>query len=71
MSDATIRIAFLDVGQADTVVVSLPEQREAVVVDCVSADTVFEYLKHENIATVRALVLTHLHADHYRQATAL
>jgi len=70
MSDGTVRIAFLDVGQGDTIVVSLPEQREAVVVDCIAADTVLEYLKHENISTVRALILTHLHADHYRQATA-
>jgi competence protein ComEC len=70
MSDGTVRIAFLDVGQGDTIVVSLPEQREAVVVDCISADTVLEYLKRESISTVRALILTHLHADHYRQATA-
>jgi competence protein ComEC len=69
MSDGTIRIAFLDVGQGDTIVISLPEQREAVVVDCIDADAVLEYLKHENILTVRALVLTHLHSDHYRQAT--
>src|ERR1017187_5339503 len=70
MSDGTIRIAFLDVGQGDTIVISLPEQREAVVVDCIDADAVLQYLKHEKIVTVRALVLTHLHADHYRQATA-
>jgi competence protein ComEC len=70
MSDGTIRIAFLDVGQGDTIVISLPEQHEAVVVDCIDADAVLKYLRHENILTVRALVLTHLHADHYRQATA-
>ena len=70
MSDGTIRIAFLDVGQGDTIVISLPEQREAVVVDCIDADAVLEYLKHERISTVRALILTHLHADHYREATA-
>jgi beta-lactamase superfamily II metal-dependent hydrolase len=70
MSDGTVRIAFLDVGQGDTIVVSLPEQREAVVVDCIAADTLLEYLKHQSISTVRALILTHLHADHYRQATA-
>ena len=70
MSDGTVRIAFLDVGQGDTIIVSLPEQREAVVVDCIAAGAVLEYLKHENISTVRALILTHLHADHYRQATA-
>jgi competence protein ComEC len=70
VSNATVRIAFLDVGQGDTVVISLPGQREAVVVDCIDADAVLQYLKHENVLTVRALILTHLHADHYRQATA-
>lgn len=70
MSDATLRIAFLDVGQGDTMVVSLPEQREAVVIDCIAANTVLEYLKSESISIVRGLILTHLHADHYRQATA-
>lgn len=70
MSLSTVRVAFLDVGQGDTIVVSLPEAREAVVVDCIAATSVFDYLKHEGIQVVRALVITHLHADHYRQATA-
>jgi beta-lactamase superfamily II metal-dependent hydrolase len=39
-----IRIAFLDVGQGDTIVVSSPETREAVVIDCIDADAVLEYL---------------------------
>ena len=30
MRGGTIRVAFLDVGQGDTIVISLPEQREAV-----------------------------------------
>jgi competence protein ComEC len=70
MSDGLIRIAFLDVGQGDTIVVSMPGQREAIVVDCISANNVLKYLKHENILKVRGLILTHLHADHYRQATS-
>jgi competence protein ComEC len=64
-------VAFLNVGQADTIVISVPEAREAVVVDCVDAGAVFEYLSHEKVEVVRALVITHLHADHYRQAAAL
>src|SRR5450759_3890771 len=44
MSDGAVRIAFLDVGQGDTIVISLSEQREAVVVDCINADAVIEYL---------------------------
>jgi beta-lactamase superfamily II metal-dependent hydrolase len=71
MSGPLVRVAFLDVGQADTIVISIPEAREAVVVDCVDASSVFEYLSHEKVAVVRALVITHLHKDHYRQAAAL
>ena len=66
-----VRVAFLDVGQGDTIVISIPEEREAVVVDCADAASVFEYLNHEKVEVVRALVVTHLHADHYRQAATL
>ena len=33
-----VKIAFLDVGQADTIVITCPETQEAIVVDCVNAD---------------------------------
>jgi competence protein ComEC len=71
MSNPLVRIAFLDVGQGDTIVISLPKEREAVVVDCIDATSVFAYLRHEEVSVVRALIVTHLHADHYRQAVAL
>ena len=38
-----IKIAFLDVGQADTIVISCPETQEAIVVDCVDAKAVLDY----------------------------
>lgn len=63
---STVRIAFLDVGQGDTIVVSLPQSHEAVVVDCVNPHTVFSYLQDQKVTRVRALVITHLHVDHYR-----
>jgi competence protein ComEC len=60
-----IKIAFLDVGQGDSIVVTCPETREAIVVDCVDANAVLEYLEQERILYLRAVVITHLHADHY------
>jgi len=67
----TIKIAFLDVGQGDTIVISSPDTGEAIVVDCVDAEAVFEYLKQEEIMFLRGIVITHLHDDHYSQVDDL
>lgn len=66
-----IRIAFLDVGQADTIVISSPDTREAVVVDCADADAVLDYLEAEEITYLRGVIITHLHADHFRGVISL
>lgn len=68
-SQPIVRIAFLDVGQGDSIVVSIPETKEAVVIDCPEADVVFEYLKSQEIQHVRGLIITHLHLDHYKKTT--
>ncbi len=60
-----IKIAFLDVGQADTIVISCPDTQEAIVVDCVNAKAVLNYLSREQIKYLRGIIITHLHADHY------
>src|SRR5207249_282227 len=66
-----VRVAFLDVGQADTIVVSSPDTAEAIVVDCVDADAVLRYLAHEGIRYLRGVVISHLHADHWRGVDSL
>lgn len=66
-----IRIGFLDVGQADTIVISSPDTREAVVVDCVDADAVLDYLEAERVTHLRGVIITHLHADHFSGVTSL
>jgi beta-lactamase superfamily II metal-dependent hydrolase len=66
-----IRIAFLDVGQGDTIVISSPETGEAIVVDCIDANAVLEYLEQEEIKYLRGIVITHLHDDHYCQVDDL
>src|SRR5258708_12288899 len=60
-----IKIAFLDVGQADTIVISSPDTQEAIVVDCVDPKAVLNYLTKEQIKYLRGIIITHLHADHY------
>src|SRR5260370_33247521 len=64
-SSLTIKVAFLDVGQGDTIVISCSETHEAFVVDCIDADAVLEYLEQEQIQFLRSIIVTHLHADHY------
>lgn len=61
----SVKIAFLDVGQADTIVISSTDTQEAIIVDCVDADAVLAYLAREQIRYLRGVVVTHLHADHY------
>lgn len=64
--DLTVRIAFLDVGQGDTIVVSTPTTGEAVVVDCIEPFSVIEYVRAQNIKHLRGLIISHLHRDHYK-----
>lgn len=68
---SALQIAFLDVGQGDTIIIHDPDSMEAVVVDCVNPIAVFEFLKSKKIRRLRALVLTHSHADHYLGAVEL
>ncbi len=67
----TIRIAILDVGQGDTIVISSPDTSEAIVVDCIDADAVLTYFEQEAINYLRGIVITHLHEDHYSQVDDL
>lgn len=64
----SVKVAFLDVGQGDSIVVTVPDTGEAVVIDCPEADTVIEYLRGEDIRFIRALIITHLHLDHFRDS---
>lgn len=66
-----VRIAFLDVGQGDTIVISIPETKEAVIVDCIDANAVLNYLEREGIQHLRGLLITHLHLDHYSNVVQL
>jgi competence protein ComEC len=64
----SVKVAFLDVGQGDSIVVTVPDTGEAVIIDCPEADTVIEFLRGEHIRFIRALIITHLHLDHFRDS---
>ena len=60
-----LKAAFLDVGQGDTTVLWNPRTREAVVIDCIDPVAVWDLLGHHKVDRVRAVVVTHLHMDHF------
>jgi competence protein ComEC len=60
-----LHIAFLNVGQGDTIVVCNPQTSEAIVVDCLNPLAVLDFLQCERVQHVRAVIVTHLHTDHY------
>src|SRR5690349_17471181 len=66
-----LKIAFLDVGQGDTIVVSDPATHEAIVIDCINANAVLDYLTQKKIKYLRGILITHLHADHYSEVDYL
>lgn len=70
-SPIKIKIAFFNVGQGDTIVISSPDTHEAIVVDCVNEKIVLEYLKQEQIQHLRGIIITHLHKDHYEKVIKL
>lgn len=59
-------VAFLDVGQGDSVVISLPRKGQAILVDCPKnrKDMVLHHLLDSNISEIALAVLTHTHRDH-------
>ena len=68
-SRAIVQIAFLDVGQGDTIVVTLPETGEAIVIDCLNGEAVFQYLESQSVKYLRGLIISHLHLDHFQGAS--
>lgn len=58
-------VHFIDVGQGDCALILSGE--EAVLIDAgptASADTVVQYLKKQNVTSLRAVIATHPHEDH-------
>jgi competence protein ComEC len=58
--------AFLDVGQGDSIVILLPEEGRAILVDCPKyrKGKVFKFLLDNQITDIPLAVLTHMHRDH-------
>jgi competence protein ComEC len=61
------RLAMLDVGQGDSFVLHRAGTREAILVDCPPrrSDVVLDYLSAHQVEQLGAVVVSHLHDDHY------
>ncbi len=65
VSNPTIKVSFVDVGQGDAEVIQDLSTGKVIVVDTgVKNSGIVEYLKSENIKTIDLMILTHPHSDH-------
>jgi beta-lactamase superfamily II metal-dependent hydrolase len=64
--DENLTVYFIDVGQADSILVDLPKN-EAILIDTATqekADKIWSFLKEKNLTHLNYLIITHNHADH-------
>lgn len=61
-----LRVHFLDVGQADSVLIQLPNEEVALIDGGNTGDgeSIVEYIKNLNISKIDYIIATHPHADH-------
>lgn len=71
MSEPEITVAFLDVGQGDSTVITLPDLSSAIVVDCFRDSVTVDYLEKNGINTLSYVFLTHTDSDHIGGAVGL
>lgn len=65
-SDGELRVHFIDVGQADSILVQSPRQKNILIDmgDEHSSSKLVSYLKEQNVDVLDALIITHPHHDH-------
>ena len=61
-----LKVHFIDVGQADSILIQLPNEQTMLVDggNSVDANTIMGYLLSHNITSIDYLIATHPHADH-------
>lgn len=63
-AEERMNVTFLDVGQGDSAVITLPDKRTIVVDTGRTGKETSAYLKYAGKKNIDALVLTHVHPDH-------
>ena len=71
--DPYYKISFLSVGQGDSILISLPNNKNNILIDCYndSKNTILSYLKSQGINKVNVLIITHGDYDHMGEAINL
>ena len=59
------KITFIDVGQGDSCLIELNNNRGTILIDCYNC---FDYLKNEGISTIDYMILTHSDNDHIKDS---
>ncbi|NLX01353.1 MAG: MBL fold metallo-hydrolase [Syntrophomonadaceae bacterium] len=61
-----IKVHFIDVGQADSIYIQLPDNNDVLIDGGNAADgsTVVNYLRSQNVDDIELLIATHPHEDH-------
>ena len=66
ISEAKLRISYIDVGQGDSILIQTPNGKNMLIDagDNAAGPTVVNYLQHQGIRRLDAVIWTHPHADH-------
>lgn len=64
MSGEAIRVAFLDVGQADSSVIIFEDRTNAIVIDCPSTTVTIDYLVQQQVTELSYVCVSHSDEDH-------
>lgn len=74
MSILPLKVAFLDVGHGDSIVIILPdssESKRAIVVDTADHKKTIQFLEKNNVKTLELVIISHFDSDHSRGISAL
>ncbi|MCT4593935.1 MAG: MBL fold metallo-hydrolase [Anaeromicrobium sp.] len=69
-----LRIAFLDVGHGDSIVITITDKKginRAIVVDTPNSIKTKNYIKNNNVDVIDYIFITHFHTDHYSGINSL
>lgn len=74
MTLPSLKIAFLDVGHGDSIVIILPDNnvnKRAVVIDTPNHRKTIEFLEMNNVKTLELVLISHFDTDHSKGVSAL
>ena len=74
MKTLPIKIAFLDVGHGDSIVIILPDksqEKRAIVIDTPDYKKTIDFLEKNNVKIIEMVLISHFDSDHSKGISAL